>query len=916
MPFEKEGMKAQRMEINLENILPSLAKNLYGDDWRISIRELLQNCHDALTEAELRGVIKHGVGQISITPDPGAGTLTFVDNGMGMTAEEVQEYMATVGAGRKREQLEQMAKEGKGDRELLDRLIGQYGIGFLSSFIIADRVQVLTRSQDKKAAAGVRALFTGETQWYSAEDNNAPYGTKIILQLKTGAIVDPVTGEETSIRELLNFERLKEEVRRFGDLLPYTIYVHRSPEDPNGEICNAIEAPWEKDVWDEGALLDFLKRRHQQENEPLNPVPFRFDNATHGSNAHGIMYFPCPSQDRRRSNESVAQVELFCRRMFITNDITALLPEWCSFVEVIVECPDLTPTLNRNDVIRHDPPFVALRQALGRRLTEEVKNIAERKPRIFGELRNAHGERLYRALCEDYRVSKHGEESFFRGVIHHLPFIVLGRSHPTGTAMTLPKYREEARKRTKGGEEESAALDRVFYLEHSPSLGQYRAMIIQRDLPVIEAIHPAEPLLLKAYGEAYSNEVSVENVSDILELYVDTVDQKPYEAMTMYMRSLEDGEADEVRATRFDPSYVPAIAIVRSAADEMQAKILEKFLAEAGGVLAGRIRDQLMREVRDARYGKASLSILLNDKNSLVRALRDQCAAGNALAGVTAEVLHEIHHIAKAYTEPRMAESQHFFEHRNAILQRLVDASKNLETVQAAHDRLKLGVDSIRREKSALEAELNAITGGGEEAGAMTKRECVLLLTDLRGSSRLVGFLDKDDSAAILQEYADKVQRTVTGHDGRIDKFTGDGIFAYFDVGEAPAQETAQRAYDSAAEISLLTDAFFGRDAVARVLLKSGGIKIEGCRTVLHYGEVMYGRIGGAVTLVGPQVVALFRACNRDSLFQTCSTILSDPFLCLLRPAQQPKPLVSDVEVDPHLPPMTFYAHPGLVGRR
>lgn len=904
MAFSTEGMSHDRMQIKLENILPSLAKNLYGDDWRISIRELLQNGHDALVEGEANGHVKKGVAQIDIIPDPTHGTLTFVDNGMGMTKDDVAEYMATVGAGRKREQLESLSADNKTSRDLLDRIIGQYGIGFLSSFIIADQVEVLTRSQDKPAAPGVRALFTGATEWYHAEDASAQYGTRISLKLKKTPIADPETGKQVTIQELLNFERLKEEARRFGDLLPYPIIVHRSPEDRDGELTNTIEAPWERKTLDEGALLNFIKARHMGENEPMFPTAFRFSENVHGVNAHGVLYFPRPAQRLRRTPDSVSQVELFCRRMFISNDILPLLPEWASFVGVVVECPSLTPTLNRNDVIRHDVSFVALKQLLANAITEKVKELAEKHPQSFAELQNEHGERLYHALLKDFQDTEQGKELFFRAIINHLPFAVIDRTRPQGASMTLPQYREEARK--KGYR--SGKLDRIFYLKETFSVGQYRAMIIHKDIPVVLAVHPAAPPLLAAYQTAFPDEVAVEDVSGILDLYVDVVDQTAYEPLKQYIAGLDREETDEIKASRFSPSYVPAIMMVTSAADERQAELLEKFMREAGGVLAQRIRQTLTQEVQDARLGRPRLTVLLNDNNTLIRLLRDHCARGNPLTGAYANVLHEIYHGARSYAEPSYADGEHFYEFRNRLLESFLETERNYTEIQAEQSAFKVQLDTVRRENAALEKELMARQPGA--GGQMEQRACALLLTDIVGSSRMVGFLNRQDSANILQQYANEVRTIVERHGGNVEKFTGDGLFGYFDA-EGRTKEAAMNAYACAGEIASFTLPFFNSDAHARVLLDAN-IYVKGSRTVLHYGSVMSGPVAGSLALVGPAVVALFRAGAKKELYEQFNTIVSKPFLLCLQLPNMPNPIATDVKLDESLPPFTFYPHPAI----
>lgn len=247
MTLNTAQMESRSININLKTILPSLAKNLYGDDWRITIRELLQNCHDAIAERAFCNPGETEAARIDIFPDPTPGiyTLTFRDNGIGMTLQEVEDNLATVGGDHKSTKIEKLAQAGTADRSVLAQLIGQYGIGFLSCFIIADSVEVVTRSQ-AETSTGVRAVFTGETRWFYSDEPNAAPGTQITLHLKRNeAIRDPATGREIPLQELLNFERLKQEVRRFGDLLPYPVYVHRSPMDIAGDLCNTMKAPWE-----------------------------------------------------------------------------------------------------------------------------------------------------------------------------------------------------------------------------------------------------------------------------------------------------------------------------------------------------------------------------------------------------------------------------------------------------------------------------------------------------------------------------------------------------------------------------------------------------------------------------------------------------------------------------------------------
>jgi len=837
--------------------------------------------------------------RIDIIPDPGQGTLTFRDNGMGMTAEDVEKHLATVGAGYKRKELEKMAVEQKVNRNMVDQLIGQYGIGFLSCFIIADEVLVVTRSRTP-GSTGVRALFTGRTEWFVAEETTANPGTQVILHLKKEQITDPATGKKISIANLLNSQTLKREARHFGDLLPFPINVHREPMDSTGDQCNVLTGPWEQGVYNPRQSMDFLANRHPGESQPLAVFPFHLNRNTDEVDAHGILYVP-RGDIASGSDESTAKVELFCRRMFITDNIQPLLPDWATFVGVAVECPDLMPTLSRNDVIRYDPPFVALKQGLGKKISEVLAETATKQVRLFSDIVGEHRRRLYVALLMNFRDSPQGEEAFFRSIINHIPFMVIHRSAPAGQVMTLLEYRS-AFGRPSGEKGESSKI-RIYYLDAAPSLGQIRAMIMQRDIPVIQALDPAESQLLRAYGNAFSHDVVVEDVCGILDLYVEQVDQGPYEAAKRFLQTLADGP-EEVRACRFEPSYMPSIMFSQGRQDPDRANVLQSILQEGGSVLSAKIKRAFEEEIKGASEGKVTNTIILNDANPVVAMVRDHCARGNPLLGVFADVLLEIYHIAQAYADPRIAESPGYFEHLNEVLKTLLEGDRNNAKLRAERDQLSLSLKDTQQQLVELKA------GTGE----MRPCVCAMLLTDLKGSTRMVGFLDKEESAKILQEYGRGLKEKVQAKGGRVEKFTGDGILAYFEAGDRSPADAVAAARDCAIDVLNFTTAYFSSENVKNTLLVSAGITIDGSRTVLHYGTAMLGGIAGAPALVGRSVVTLFRACAMDDLFGRYPVIISGPFLAMLHLANLLHPIKENVDLDKGLPPMTFFPHPALVG--
>lgn len=887
---------AEQMSISLENMLPSLAKSLYGEDWRISIRELLQNAHDAIAE------LKQSTceARIDIIPDFDRNTLTFRDTGIGMTQEDVKQYLATVGYGRKREQIEKLKHNDGGDREALKKVIGQYGIGFLSSFIIASRVEVVTRSALDAHSPGVRAVFTGETRWYHEECRDCEPGSSVTVTLRADPIIDPITGQRRSLRELLAFAPLLQEVRRFGDLLPFPIYIHRQPNDAHPELANATVGEWEKSNWNQEKLFAFLNARHSNDNEPLWAEPFRLSEARDGVTAHGFLYIPNPTADHGPNNQSITMVELFCRRMFISDDMSAVVPDWAKFICAVVECPDLTPTLDRNNVVRHDAAFVTLRQELGKRIIDALISMATRNPAHFERFVSRHSERLYVSLLESWQRAQGGTEpeSFFGRFIKHLPFTVMDRNRPQGQPMTIPQLIEESAKvfGTSSASESSRAT--IYYLGDYKAWGQYRAMILQKGYPVIVPEGNAEPALIRAYAHTFPGEVIFDDVREMMDLYVDKVDQTDYELLKQYLRQLDGAGPDEIHVSKFQPPSVPAMMTLGASKREGQAQALEQLLEQSASVLDARTRKEIEKMMKSARTGREFVTVTLNANNPAIETLRQICKDARGIDGLAAEILHEIYHNARALTDASSAVSEHYFEHRTMLMEHSLRMELELKDALSAREVDKPRLTNLEREQAMLKAPLRAVS-------------CAMLATDLRGSTSMVGFLDSDASADLLKRYAEELASIVQKHNGKIEKFTGDGIFAWFFSGDGDPKRLATDAANCAVEINTATDRFFGQENATQ--LANAAIHIKGARTVLHFGEVRLGGIANALALVGRSVVLLFRALAYKELFATTPIVMSHPFKHFLAPPMHVDSISDSVRLDDHLPAVSFYPHPTFI---
>ncbi len=600
--------------------------------------------------------------------------------------------------------------------------------------------------------------------------------------------------------------------------------------------------------------------------------------------------------------------------MFISSEMKALLPEWAIFVGVLVECPDLTPTLNRNDVIRHDAAFAELKKGLSRQVVDVLKFLAEKRRQDFHRVISAHQTRLYKALLEDIKHSPQQEGTeFFRTIIKYIPFTVFDRSRPAGQFMTLPEYIAES-----AALKSKAEKPQIYYFGDQGAMSQWRALIVQKDIPVILATKEGEALLLECYGQVFGDECSVVDVRKIKHIFLgetEEFDETPYERMKQFLKSLDGAGPDEVTVSKFDPPYVPALMTLTASRSPEQANMVETWIKQGGAELDPKLRKAMDEAAKAAKEGREFMALTLNANNKVVQKIRDNCVRGLPLSGMMADVLHEIYHNARAITDPSSAMTEHFFDHRNTLLCRLLEREEDLEDLRQKNDRLAVQVENIEQKNIRLTDELKTRVLPPEKTAGLEHRNAALLLTDLRGSTRMVGFLDNDESSQIFQEYAARIKAVIEKHGGTVDKFTGDGLFASFWSREATSEELVKKACDCAFEVLGVTDQTLCQGKIATLLRDRASIVIEGCRTFVHFGSVVHGIFAGAPALMGKHVVALCRAVDKKELFERCPVLISESALHHLRPARSPEPLERGVELDPSLAPMAIYPHPTLAGK-
>ncbi|WP_051107879.1 HSP90 family protein [Actinomadura atramentaria] len=330
---EASGVGERTFQVDLRGVVDLLSRHLYSSP-RVYLRELLQNAVDAITARGGDG------GRVRITT--GAGVLRVEDDGVGLTEDEVHRLLATIGKSSKRDEL------GFARHDFL----GQFGIGLLSAFLVADEIEVVSRS----ARGGAAVRWTGRAEGsYAVEPaERAEPGTTVTLRARPGAgeLLDPATVLELA--------------RTYGSLLPIDVTVDGTPVTGGGP-------PWRADHPDPARRRRALDAycREVFGFEPFDVIDL--DVAEAGLTGVAFVVPTPVSPGVRRAHR------VYLKRMLLAESVEGLLPEWAFFVRCVVDAGELRPTASR-EALYEDELLETARTALGDRLRGWLVGLAETDP--------------------------------------------------------------------------------------------------------------------------------------------------------------------------------------------------------------------------------------------------------------------------------------------------------------------------------------------------------------------------------------------------------------------------------------------------------------------------------------------------------------------------------------------------------
>ena len=424
-------MQKGQIRVQTENIFPIIKKFLYSDH-EIFLRELVSNAVDAsqkLKTLSSKGEVKGDIGnlRVDVILDAKEKTLTIMDNGIGMSSEEVDKYINQVAF--------------SGAEEFVNKykdasIIGHFGLGFYSAFMVSGKVDIYSKSH--KDAPGVFWSCDGSTEYELYEVDYSARGTKIVLHIN----------EESA--EFLEAQRVKSILDRFCKFLPVAIYFTDANAEAKAEDGKVAEAEVEKPINNTNPLwirkpADLTKEDYEnfyKELYPFGETPLFWIhlNVDYPFNLTGILYFPKIKQSFEIQKD---KIQLYCNQVFVTDEVKDIVPEFLMLLHGVIDSPDIPLNVSRS-YLQGDPNVKKINAHITKKVADKLEEIFNSDRKSFEEKWESLGLFVkYGMITDDKFLDKANK------------FLILEDAAAAGTFYTLDEYKKatESNQKNKDGKQ-------------------------------------------------------------------------------------------------------------------------------------------------------------------------------------------------------------------------------------------------------------------------------------------------------------------------------------------------------------------------------------------------------------------------------------------------------------------------------
>ena len=399
-------------ETEVKHLLHLMIHSLYSNK-EIFLRELISNASDAADKLRFEALSNDGLYEgdselkIRLEFDKEKRTIAVIDNGIGMTREEVQEHIGTIA----KSGTKQFFQALTGDQAKDSELIGQFGVGFYSAFIVADKVTLTTRKAGAEKSAGVRWESAGEGDYTLESVEKAQRGTEIVLHLK-----------ETE-SDFLDGYRIRSIVRKFSDHISLPIVMDKEvmpsmggeeegeeekPAEIVEETVNSASALWTKARQEitEEAYNEFYKHVGHDYQDPLTHVHSKVE----GTNEYTLLlYVPSRAPFDMWDRDTKHGVKLYIRKVFITDDAEQLMPRYLRFIRGIIDANSLPLNVSR-EILQQSKQISTIKSGAVKKVLGMLEDLAKTEPEKYETFWSQFGQVIKEGPIEDHgnkeRVAK------------------------------------------------------------------------------------------------------------------------------------------------------------------------------------------------------------------------------------------------------------------------------------------------------------------------------------------------------------------------------------------------------------------------------------------------------------------------------------------------------------------------------
>lgn len=382
-------------QTEVKQLLHLMIHSLYSNK-EIFLRELVSNASDAADKLRFKALAKPELLEggdalkIRISYDKDARTVTIEDNGIGMSREDVVTHLGTIAKSGTADFLKNLS----GDQRKDSHLIGQFGVGFYSAFIVADKVDVFTRRAGQPAAEGVHWSSKGEGEFDVETIEKPERGTRIVLHLKTG--------EE----EFADGWRLRNIIKKYSDHIALPIELPKehhgedAPSEQEWETVNRASALWTRprtEVKDEEYQEFYKHVSHDFEN----PLTWSHNKVEGKLEYTSLLYVPARAPFDLYQREAPRGLKLYVQRVFIMDQADEFLPLYLRFIKGVVDSNDLSLNVSR-EILQKDPVIDSMKSALTKRVLDMLEKLAKNEPEQYKQFWSAFGQVLKEGPAEDF----------------------------------------------------------------------------------------------------------------------------------------------------------------------------------------------------------------------------------------------------------------------------------------------------------------------------------------------------------------------------------------------------------------------------------------------------------------------------------------------------------------------------------